>query len=297
MTRTAFITITGRPNVGKSTLLNTLLGEKIAIVSRKPQTTRNRITGILTKGEDQYVFIDTPGLHRPRTLLGEYMMKQVGAASVDSDVILFLVEACRELSETEKTSLQKHSASGVPLLLLINKVDHANKAKLAEQISSLSDAYRFDALIPISALTGDGVDAIFKELEPFLAESVHFFPDDEITDQPERRIFAEIIREKALRLLDEEVPHGIAVSIEEFKEKKGVLAVRAEIYCERAAHKRIIIGKNGEMLKKIGTYAREEAEQIFSARVYLDLWVKVKENWRDRPGLLSDFGYKDDGMS
>lgn len=297
MTRTAFITITGRPNVGKSTLLNTLLGEKIAIVSRKPQTTRNRITGILTRGEDQYVFIDTPGLHRPRTLLGEYMMKQVGAASVDSDVILFLVEACRELSETEQTALQRHAASGVPLLLLLNKVDRANKAKLAEQIASLSASYRFDALIPISALTGDGVEAIFRELEPFLTESVHFFPDDEITDQPERRIFAEIIREKALRLLDEEVPHGIAVGIEEFKEKKGVLTVRAEIYCERATHKRIIIGKNGEMLKKIGTYAREEAEQIFGARVYLDLWVKVKENWRDRPGLLSDFGYRDEGMS
>lgn len=297
MTRTAFITITGRPNVGKSTLLNTLLGEKVAIVSRKPQTTRNRITGILTKGEDQYVFIDTPGLHRPRTLLGEYMMKQVGAASADSDVILFLVEACGELSATEKAALEKHSASGVPLLLVLNKVDQANKVKLAEQIAALSKAYRFDALIPLSALTGDGVDALFQELEPFLVESVHFFPDDEITDQPERRIFAEIIREKALRLLDEEVPHGIAVSVEEYKERKGVLSVRAEIYCERAAHKRIIIGKNGEMLRKIGTYAREDAEKLFGARVYLDLWVKVKENWRDRPALLSDFGYREDGGS
>ena len=294
MTRTAFITITGRPNVGKSTLLNTLLGEKIAIVSRKPQTTRNRITGILTKGEDQYVFIDTPGLHRPRTLLGEYMMKQVGAASVDSDVILFLVEACKELTETEKAALQKHAISGVPLLLLLNKVDRANKAKLAEQISALSAAYRFDALIPISALTGDGVDAIFKELEPFLTESVHFFPDDYITDQPERKIFGEIIREKMLRLLDDEIPHGVAVSVESFTEKKGLLSVRAEIYCEKESHKRIIIGKNGAMLKKIGSYAREDAEQLFDTKVYLDLWVKVKENWRDRPALLSDFGFKDE---
>lgn len=294
MTRTAFITITGKPNVGKSTLLNALLGEKVAIVSRKPQTTRNRITGILTKGEDQYVFIDTPGLHRPKTLLGEYMMKQAGNAATDSDVIMFLVEACTELNATETSTLEKYAASKAPLLLIINKVDKANKAKLAEQIVDLSSKYRFDAIVPISAANKDGLEGIFRELEPFMTESVHFFPDDEITDQPERQIFAEIIREKALRLLSEEVPHGIAVGIEEFKEKKDLLSVRAEIYCERNAHKKIIIGKNGEMLKKIGTYAREEAQEIFGARVYLDLWVKVKENWRDRPTLLSNFGYRGD---
>jgi len=294
MTRTAFITITGKPNVGKSTLLNALLGEKVAIVSRKPQTTRNRITGILTKGEDQYVFIDTPGLHRPKTLLGEYMMKQAGNAASDSDVIMFLVEACTELNPTETATLEKYAASKAPLLLIINKVDKANKAKLAEQIVDLSSKYRFDAIVPISAANKDGLEGIFHELEPFMTESVHFFPDDEITDQPERQIFAEIIREKALRLLSEEVPHGIAVGIEEFKEKKDLLSVRAEIYCERNAHKKIIIGKNGEMLKKIGTYAREEAQEIFGTRVYLDLWVKVKENWRDRPTLLSNFGYRGD---
>ena len=294
MTRTAFITITGKPNVGKSTLLNALLGEKVAIVSRKPQTTRNRITGILTKGEDQYVFIDTPGLHRPKTLLGEYMMKQAGNAASDSDVIMFLVEACTELNPTETATLEKYAASKAPLLLIINKVDKANKAKLAEQIVELSSKYRFDAIVPISAANKDGLEGIFHELEPFMTESVHFFPDDEITDQPERQIFAEIIREKALRLLSEEVPHGIAVGIEEFKEKKDLLSVRAEIYCERNAHKKIIIGKNGEMLKKIGTYAREEAQEIFGTRVYLDLWVKVKENWRDRPTLLSNFGYRGD---
>ena len=294
MTRTAFITITGKPNVGKSTLLNALLGEKVAIVSRKPQTTRNRITGILTKGEDQYVFIDTPGLHRPKTLLGEYMMKQAGNAANDSDVILFMIEACTDLNATEQAALEHYSASNVPLLLAINKVDRADKGKLAKQIAELSEQYRFDALLPISAANKDGLEGIFQELEPFMTESVHFFPDDELTDQPERQIFAEIVREKALRLLDDEVPHGIAVGIEEFKEKKEVLAVRAEIYCEREAHKKIIIGKNGEMLKKIGTYAREEAEQIFGARVYLDLWVKVKENWRDRPTLLSNFGYKNE---
>ena len=251
MTRTAFITITGKPNVGKSTLLNALLGEKVAIVSRKPQTTRNRITGILTKGEDQYVFIDTPGLHRPKTLLGEFMMKQAGNAATDSDVIMFLVEACTDLNPTEIATLEKYAASGAPLLLIINKVDKANKTKLAEQIVDLSAKFRFDAVIPISAANKDGLEAIFSELEPYMAESVHFFPDDEITDQPERQIFAEIIREKALRLLSEEVPHGIAVGIEEFKEKKDLLSVRAEIYCERNAHKKIIIGKNGEMLKKI----------------------------------------------
>ncbi|MBR4054201.1 MAG: GTPase Era [Clostridia bacterium] len=291
MTRTAFITITGKPNVGKSTLLNALLGEKVAIVSRKPQTTRNRITGILTKGEDQYVFIDTPGLHKPKTLLGEYMMKQAGNAASDSDVILFMLEACTPLNATEEATLEKYSNSRTPLLLVINKVDKANKAKLAAQIMELSTKYDFDAVIPVSAANKDGLEGIFKELEPFMTESVHFFPDDEITDQPERQIFSEIVREKALRLLSEEVPHGIAVAIEEFTEKKDVLVVRAEIFCERASHKRIIIGKDGEMLKKIGTYAREEAQEIFGARVYLDLWVKVKENWRDKPVLLNNFGY------
>ena len=286
--------IAGKPNVGKSTLLNALLGEKIAIVSAKPQTTRNRITGVLTKGETQYVFTDTPGLHKPRTLLGEYMMKAVGNTASDSDVVLFVVEACSELNQGERKAIEKYLASGLKVLLVINKTDRANKARLAEQISLLSEEFAFSAIIPISALTGDGVDIIFDELEPFLVESVHFFPEDYITDQPERKIFSEIIREKALRLLSDEIPHGIAVSIEEFKEEKGLLRVRAEIYCERESHKRIIIGKQGAMLKKIGSYAREDAEQIFGTKVFLDLWVKVKENWRDRPGLLSDFGYNDE---
>ncbi|MBR0230906.1 MAG: GTPase Era [Clostridia bacterium] len=294
MTRTAFIMIAGKPNVGKSTLLNTLLGEKVAIVSRKPQTTRNRITGVLTKGEDQYVFTDTPGLHKPKTLLGEYMMKSVGNAAKDSDIILFVAEACKPLNAAEKNALGRYTRSGMPVLLVINKTDGANKAMLAEQIKEITSEYEFHAVIPVSALTGDGVDGIMKELDPLLSESVHFFPDDYITDQPERRIFAEIIREKALRLLDDEIPHGIAVSVEDFKEEKNMLSVRAEIYCERESHKRIIIGKGGSMLKKIGTYAREDAEALFGTKVFLDLWVKVKENWRDRPSLLSGLGYKEE---
>ncbi len=294
MTKTAFIMIAGKPNVGKSTLLNTLLGEKVAIVSRKPQTTRNRITGVLTKGENQYVFTDTPGLHKPKTLLGEYMMKSVGNAADSSDIILFVVEAGTELNANEKAALDKYQASGIDVILVINKIDGANKAKLAEQIMELSSQYSFHAVVPVSALNGDGVQYILDELEPLLTESIHFFPEDYLTDQPERKIFAEIIREKVLRLLDDEIPHGVAVSIEDFSEKKGLLSVRAEIYCERESHKRIIIGKNGSMLKKIGSYAREDAEALFETKVFLDLWVKVKENWRDRPSLLSDFGFKEE---
>ncbi len=294
MTKTAFIMIAGKPNVGKSTLLNTLLGEKVAIVSRKPQTTRNRITGVLTKGENQYVFTDTPGLHKPKTLLGEYMMKSVGNVADSSDIVLFVVEAGSELNSNESAALDKYNASGLDVILVINKTDRANKIKLAEQIKELSERYSFHAVVPVSALNGDGVQYILDELEPLLVESVHFFPEDYITDQPERKIFAELIREKVLRLLDDEIPHGVAVSVEEFKEKKGLLSVRAEIYCERESHKRIIIGKNGAMLKKIGSYAREDAEALFETKVFLDLWVKVKENWRDRPSFLSDFGFKDE---
>ena len=294
MTKTAFIMIAGKPNVGKSTLLNTLLGEKIAIVSRKPQTTRNRITGVLTKGENQYVFTDTPGLHKPKTLLGEYMMKSVGNVADSSDIVLFVVEAGTELNSNEVSALDKYSASGMEVILVINKTDRANKIKLAEQIMELSNRYSFRAVIPVSALSGDGVQYILDELDPLLVESVHFFPEDYITDQPERKIFAELVREKVLRLLDDEIPHGVAVSVESFTEKKGLLSVRAEIYCERESHKRIIIGKNGSMLKKIGSYAREDAEALFETKVFLDLWVKVKENWRDRPSFLSDFGFKDE---
>ena len=292
--KTCFVSIMGKPNVGKSTLLNALLGEKVAIVSRKPQTTRNRITGILTKGETQYVFTDTPGLHKPKTLLGEYMMKSAEAAAGGTDVILFVVECDVPLNASETAALRSFAKSSTPCILLINKIDKINKGLLAKYLSELSGEYDFRAVIPISALEKDGLDIIFDELEPFLIESPHFFPDDMLTDQPERQLIAEIIREKMLRLLDDEIPHGTAVVIEEFKDEKRLLSVRAEIFCERESHKRIIIGKNGEMLKKIGSYAREDAEALFGTKVFLDLWVKVKDNWRDRPTLVANFGYKDE---
>ncbi len=294
-TKTAFIMITGKPNVGKSTLLNALAGEKIAIVSKRPQTTRNRITGVVTKGNAQYVFIDTPGLHRPRNLLGEYMMKAAGNASEDADIVLFVVEACSRLNPAEKDALRKNCASGAKVILIINKVDSVNKGALAEFIANVCEDYDFHSVIPISALENDGIDIIYEELEKLLVPSPHFFPDDMLTDQPERQLFAEIVREKVLRLTNDEVPHGVAVVIEEYKEEGELLKVRAEIYCEKEAHKSILIGKNGSMLKKIGTYAREDAEKMLGIHVHLDLWVKVKENWRDRRTLLADFGYNNEG--
>ncbi len=293
-TKTAFIIITGKPNVGKSTLINALIGEKIAIVSKRPQTTRNRITGVVTKGDDQYVFIDTPGLHRPRNLLGEYMMRAAGNAAEDADIVLFVVDATTRLNAAEKDALNKNCNSGAKVILIINKVDAVNKAALAEYIYDISSQYDFHAVIPISALENDGVDIIFEELEPLLAPSPHFFPDDMLTDIPERQLLAELIREKILRLTEDEVPHGVAVVIEEYKEEQDIIKVRAEIYCEKEAHKAILIGKNGAKLKKIGTYAREDAERMFGIHMHLDLWVKVKENWRDRRTLLADFGYNNE---
>lgn len=287
--------ITGKPNVGKSTLINALVGEKIAIVSKRPQTTRSRITGVVTKGEAQYVFIDTPGLHRPHNLLGEYMMKAAGNASEDADIVLFVVEACSRLNPAERDVLKKNCASGAKVILVINKVDRVNKGALAEYISSVCAEYDFHSVIPISALENDGVDIIFDELEKLLVPSPHFFPDDMLTDQPERILLAEIIREKILRLTEDEVPHGVAVVIEEYKDEGNIIKVRAEIFCEKEAHKSILIGKNGAMLKKIGTYAREDAEKMLGTHLHLDLWVKVKENWRDRRTLLADFGYNNEG--
>lgn len=293
MKKSAFIMISGRPNVGKSTLMNSLVGEKVAIVSKKPQTTRGRIAGVLTEGEDQYVFLDTPGLHKPHNLLGEYMMKTIGSTSQDADAIMFVVDASKKLNKAETEALDAYSGSE-NVILIINKTDITDKDQILRYIADISSKYSFKSVIPVSARTGDGLDIVRKEIKDFLIESPHFFPDDMYTDQPERQIAAEIIREKILRLTSDEIPHGIAVVIEEFTDEDTLVRIRAEIYCERASHKKIIIGKGGEMLKKIGTYAREDLENILDCKVYLDLWVKIKENWRDSRAMLNNLGFKDE---
>lgn len=296
MKRTAFIAIVGRPNVGKSTLLNAILGEKIAITSKRPQTTRNRITGIHTVGEDQFVFLDTPGVHRPRTKLGDYMVKTATGALGDSDAAILVVEPRGAVGEIEDEIIRRIEGSKTPSILVINKEDTVNAPEIAKTIEAYAARHDFDAVIPISAKNKRGIDAVLSECERYLTESVWFFPEDQITDMPERQIAAEIIREKLLRTLEEEIPHGIAVTIEEFSEKKDIVRIRAEIFCEKQSHKGIIIGKNGATLKTVGSHAREDLERFLGVKVFLDLWVKVKENWRDRSSLLSNFGYKEDGQ-
>lgn len=291
MKKTGFIAIVGRPNVGKSTLMNALLGEKIAIVSSKPQTTRNRITGILTKGENQYVFLDTPGMHSPKNKLGNYMMKSVSSSITSADVIIMMAEAGYPAGEIEKKIIERISKTGLPSILVVNKIDLVNRERLAETIAEYSALYQFDAFVPVSAEKQKNVEIVLEECDKFLYESEWLFPDDIITDQPERQIASEIIREKLLRSLSEEIPHGTAVVIEEFKDEGKLLKIRAEIFCEKQSHKGIILGKGGEMLKKIGTHAREDMESFFGTKVYLDLWVKVKEKWRDSDFNLNNFGF------
>ncbi|MBE6592126.1 MAG: GTPase Era [Ruminococcaceae bacterium] len=292
ITKTGFIAIVGRPNVGKSTLLNALMGEKIAAVSKKPQTTRNRITGILTKKNVQYVFCDTPGMHIPRTKLGDRMIKEISTAVADVDVALMVVEPEEQIHPAEKEILDRFKASGQSVILIVNKCDVFKGEIIPATIKMFSEQYEFASVIPISAMEKENLDIIFKELEPFITEGDWFFPSDMITDQPERAIAAETIREKLLRLLDKEIPHGTAVVIEGFEDVRGhLLKIRAEIFCEKESHKRIIIGKDGAMLKKIGTYARQDLEAFFGVKVNLDLWVKVKENWRDNELLLNNFGF------
>ena len=294
MKKTAFIAIVGRPNVGKSTLLNAILGEKIAIVSKKPQTTRNRITGVHTVGDNQFVFLDTPGMHRPRTRLGGYMVKTTGETLGSSDAAILVVEPRASVGDIEASLLQNIKKANMPAILVINKVDTVRAIDIAQTISAYAAVYQFDAVVPISAKTGKDVSIVVSECERYLEESVWYFPSDVLTDMPERHIASEIIREKLLRVLDEEIPHGTAVCIEEFKETKEMVRIRAEIFCERQSHKRIIIGKNGETLKKIGSYAREDLEKFLGTKVFLDLWVKVKENWRDSDVRLRDFGYQEE---
>ena len=293
MKKTGFVAIVGRANVGKSTLLNALTGEKIAIVSKKPQTTRNRITGILSKGENQFVFVDTPGVLHSKNKLGDYMMKTVSSTLGGVDAAILVVDADYLPGEIEKRILSRFEKDRMPALLAVNKIDKSTPIKVAECIKAYAELYNFSSVIPVSALKNDGVDIVLEETERFLHEGEWLFEEDAMTEQPERQIAAEFIREKILRLMDDEIPHGTAVVIEEFKEKKDLISIRAEIFCEREAHKRILIGKNGEMLKKIGSYAREDLEKFFGIQVYLNLWVKVKENWRDSNAQLRNFGYEE----
>lgn len=291
MTKTAFIAIVGRPNVGKSTLMNCILGEKVAVVSKKPQTTRTRITGILTKGEDQYVFLDTPGVHKSRTKLGTYMNKSVNAGIGSADAVILIAEAGRAPGDIELALMEKIKKSELPAILVLNKIDLIRREELAESIKAYADIMDFAAVVPTSAMGGKNVDAVLEEAEKFLIESPWMFSGDMITDQPERQIASEIIREKLLRTLSEEIPHGTAVMIEAFEDEDELIRIRAEIFCEKESHKGIIIGKGGATLKKIGTHAREDMERFFQKKVFLDLWVKVKEGWRDKDSDLRNFGF------
>ena len=293
-TKTAIITIAGRPNVGKSTLTNHLVGEKIAIVSNKPQTTRNRICGILTRGNSQFVFVDTPGFHKPRTKLGDYMVNAVKDSIADVDLTVLVVEPIPSVGAQEATLIENIQAKRTPAILAINKIDTVEKDKLLEVIAAYSETGAFDAIIPISAKTGDGVDLLLAECEKYAIESPFLFPDDVTTDQPERQVMAEIIREKLLWNLEKEIPHGTAVEITTFTEREnGIIDLDATIYCEKASHKGIIIGKQGAMLKKISSQARTDCERFMGTKVYLTTWVKVKENWRDSDFLVRNFGYKE----
>ena len=293
--KSAVITIAGRPNVGKSTLLNALVGEKIAIVSNKPQTTRNRISAILNRGDTQFVFLDTPGFHKPRTKLGDYMVGVVNESVSDVDAVILIVEPIAGAGKQEEALIAQLHKQNAPALLVINKIDTVEKDTLLEVIASYQDLYPFDACIPISAKRRDGLQELLQELDRYAVPGPQLFPDDMITDQPERQIVAEIIREKMLWNLEREIPHGTAVEITKFSERDdGVIEIDATIYCEKASHKGIIIGKQGAMLKKISTMARQDCERFLGAKIYLQTWVKVKENWRDNPNLIRNFGYHQD---
>ena len=293
-TKTAMITIAGRPNVGKSTLTNYLVGEKIALVSNKPQTTRNRICGIVTRDDTQFVFVDTPGYHRSRTKLGDYMVNVAKESIADVDATILVVEPIASIGPQEEGLIEKIASSRCPAILAINKIDTVEKEALLEVIAVYSQAAKFDAIIPICAKNGDGIDVLLKQCRQYAQEGPFLFPEDITTDQPERQVMAEIIREKLLWCLEKEIPHGTAVEITRFSERdSGVIDIDATIYCERSSHKGIIIGKQGAMLKKISTMARNDCEKFMGTKVYLTTWVKVKENWRDSDFLVRNFGYSE----
>lgn len=293
--KSGFVAICGRPNAGKSTLMNKIIGEKVAIVSNKPQTTRTKIIGVHTTEDCQLVLIDTPGIHKPHNKLGERMEKYIYTATQDIDVLLYVVDCNLHANEYEKErdALKGLKKSEVPVILVVNKVDTVPKAGLLPVIEKLSGLYDFAGIVPLSAKLGDNVDALTEEIRSHLDEGPQFFPGDLITDQPERQIAAEYIREKALRLLNQEIPHGIAVEIERMKKKdSGTYEILAVIYCERQSHKAIIIGKNGEKLKDIGRRARQDIERFLGAKVYLELWVKVKEDWRNKEAFINNIGFE-----
>ena len=294
MKKTGYIAIVGRPNVGKSTLLNALLGEKVAIVSSKPQTTRNRILGILTEGEAQFVFVDTPGIHKPQNSLGDFMVAAAGASMKEADAVVLMADAGRPVTSVEENVIRYLKQSGVPGVLALNKTDLYTPVQIAETITAYAARHDFAAVVPLSAKNGKQVKDVLSECERLLPESEWFFPEDMLTDQPERQMAAEIIREKLLRTLNKEVPHGVAVVIEEFREEGEMVRIRAEIFCEKASHKGIIVGKGGAELKRVGTYAREDLEKLLGCKVFLDLWVKVKENWRESRSAVGNFGYREE---
>ena len=293
--KSAFIAIVGVPNVGKSSILNALLGQKISIVSPKPQTTRTRIMGILTESETQLVFVDTPGMHSPKNQLGRYMEKSIKDSISSVDACLLVVEAGKDLKPAETELIKKLKRTNLPVILAINKVDTLkDKSKLMRQISEISAQIDFLAVVPLSAKTQDGLDILLTQLKLTATQDGHFFPEDELTDQPERVIVAEIVREKILQLVDKEIPHGVAICVERMRDRgntNNLIDIIATVYCEKDSHKGILIGKHGDMLKKIGSRARADVERFFDTKVNLQLWVKVKEDWRNRARLLRNFGF------
>ena len=296
ITKTAMITVCGRPNVGKSSLTNALVGEKVAIVSNKAQTTRNRIYGVVNREDTQFILLDTPGLHKPKSALGDYMVKVVTSSLSEVVCALLLVEPIPHVGGPELALIQRIQEEKIPAILCINKIDTIEKAELLPVIAAYSEAWDgFDAIIPISAHSGDGLEELVKELGKYAEEGPQLFPDGETSDQPERQVVGELVREKLLLCLDKEIPHGTAVEITRFSERdSGVIDVEAVIYCEKASHKGIIIGKQGAMLKKISTMARHDIEKFMGTKVYLETWVKVKENWRDNMNYVRSFGYRDE---
>ncbi len=294
MKRTGFISIVGRPNVGKSTLLNSILGEKIAIVSNKPQTTRNRIAGIETRGEDQFVFLDTPGIFKPQNSLGDFMVKTANSTMQEGDMVILVADVGYRPGDVEEGIIAYLKKSGTPAILALNKVDLYRREQIAETIAAYAALHNFEAVVPISAKKGKYVSEVLDECAKLLREGDWFYDEDMITDQPQRQMVAEIIREKILRTLDKEIPHGVAIVVEEYRDEGSIVRIRAEIFCEKASHKGILVGKNGETLKRIGSYAREDMEKLLDAQVYLNLWVKVKENWRDSARGILNFGYTEE---